>query len=174
MQNSQLSGDNKMTKENSDAEIAKRRQERKLAFELALSYGEANRNPSEVDEIAWIYAKRKIGEYPAATENNGKWLIFVPLDEVDKVWAKIKQATEEGKLGKASKVATAFESGYDSNQKVICVYTYDWTDTEDVRRIRAELRELGITRKIPYKSDKQTLSGEYQATGHKRISKYYE
>jgi len=57
---------------------------------------------------------------------------------------------------------------------VICVYTYDWTDKEDVKRIRQELRDLGITRKIPYKADRETLSGKYAIRGDKRISKYFE
>ncbi len=62
----------------------------------------------------------------------------------------------------------------DPNMRVICVYTYDWMDEKDVRRVREELREIGIARKIPYKSDQDTLDGKYQVSGHTRISKYYE
>ena len=74
-----------------------------------------------------------------------------------------------------SKVATAKDNpnAANSNTKVICVYTYDWTDEEDVMRIRQELRQLGITRKIPYKADEDTESGKYANQGTKRISKYY-
>jgi len=44
----------------------------------------------------------------------------------------------------------------------------------DVKRIREELRKLGVRNKIPYKSDEDTLRGGYRVTGHTRISKYYE
>jgi hypothetical protein len=40
------------------------------------------------------------------------------------------------------------------------VYTYDWQDEKDVRRVRQELRELGITQRIPYKSDEETRAGK--------------
>lgn len=90
---------------------------------------------------------------------------------MDEVWAKIEKATEEGRLGGSAKVATA-EAGAET--RVICVYTYDWADEKDVRRVRKELRKLGITRKIPYKADEDTLAGRYYARGHGRISKYYE
>ena len=40
-----------------------------------------------------------------------------------------------------------------------------------MKRIREELRKLGVTNKIPYKAD---ADPRYAARGHKRISKYYE
>lgn len=54
---------------------------------------------SEVTDSYWLDTERKIGAYPDHTENGGKWLIFVPVSQVDEVWEKIKRATEEGKLG---------------------------------------------------------------------------
>src|SRR5262249_57916631 len=54
----------------------------------------------------------------------------------------------------------------------LCVYTYDWTDQADVRRVRDQLRQLGITDPIPYKADHDTLAGHYTNRGHKKISKY--
>ncbi len=92
------------------------------------------------------------------------------------MWGKIKKATEEGKLSSSAKVATAKPNPNATNPeiKVICVYTYDWTDEDDVRRIREELRKLGIINKIPYKADEDTLSGKYGVKGNTRISKYYE
>ncbi len=102
--------------------------------------------------------------------------MFVPVKDVDRVWAEIKRATEEGLLGSESKVATAKDRPTASSKdvRVICVYTYDWTDQADVRRIRAALRELGITRKSPYKTDEDTENRKYRVTGHTRISKYFE
>lgn len=137
---------------------------------------DANDKPSEVTRGYWIFANRRSGDYPRQTSNNGKWLVFVPIAQLDEVWARIKQATEEGQLGKDAKVKTAGPdpnvSGPDTS--VICVYTYDWTDESDVRRIRQALRELGVTQRIPYKWDGDTRAGRYRSTGHTRISKYYE
>jgi hypothetical protein len=135
-----------------------------------------HRKPSEVTHTYWLNAVRKKGAYPENTNNSGKWLIFVPVDRVDRLWQKIKRATEEGKLGSSSKVATARPNlnAADPTAKVICVYTYDWTDQRDVRRIRQELRELGVTSRIPYKADEDTHAGKYQNRGNRRISKYYE
>lgn len=140
-----------------------------------LSSPHAESKPSEVTDVYWIHAERKAGEYPEATETSGKWLVFVNAEKVDEIWAQIKKATEEGKLGDSSKVATARpnSNATDQNKKVICVYTYDWTNEYDVRRVREELRQLGVTRKIPYKADQDTMDGKYRKTGHTRISKYY-
>lgn len=131
-------------------------------------------SPSEVTDIPWILAKRKTGTYPAVTAESGKWLVFVPIAQVDEVWAKIKQATESEQLGQASKVATAEPNTHtaDRSRRVICVYTYNGDDKEDVWRIREELRKLGITWTLSYKSGRATRSRQYSALGHERISKY--
>jgi len=135
-----------------------------------------NPRPSEVTDSYWVHAERKNGTYPEHSENGGKWLIFVPLSLVDALWEEIRRATEEGKLGGSAKVATARPNPNATNPytKVICVYTYDWTDESDVKRIREELRQLGVTSKIPYKADQETYSGMYANRGNIRISKYYE
>ena len=134
-------------------------------------------NPSEVTDAYWIYATRQKGTYPKSNPaNSGKWLVFASVDDVDIVWKKIKTATENGQLGGASKVATARPNpnATNNNMKVICVYTYDYTDKEDVMRIRQELRKIGIENKIPYKTDNATRQGQYQVKGNTRISVYYE
>lgn len=118
----------------------------------------------------------RIGEYPASTVRCGKWLLFVPAAKIDDAWAAIKQTTQEGRLGGSAKVATARPNpnATNPNVRVICVYTYDADDEEDVTRVREELRRLGYTRKIPYKTDDATLAGRYQARGDTRISLRYE
>lgn len=132
--------------------------------------------PSQVTDRYWLIAHRKSGKYPKPTVRSGKWLVFINNKDVDMVWSKIKKAVEEGILGSEAKVATAKSNPNATNakSKVICVYTYDCADEQDVRRIREELRKLGITTKIPYKADEDTLSGKYRITGYTRISKYLE
>jgi hypothetical protein len=136
----------------------------------------SNTKPSEEIEAYWIYASRQKGSYPKSNANSGKWLIFVSVDNIDTVWEKIKLATESGLLGGGSKVSTAKPNpnAAISNMKVICVYTYDYTDKEDVMRVRQELRKIGVISKIPYKTDNATRQGQYQVKGNTRISVYYE
>ena len=131
----------------------------------------ADAKPSEVTDVYWIYAERKKGDYPAPTPRSGKWLIFLDNRDVDEAWAKIKKAAEDGKLGGGARVATSKPSPLGKpSKRCICVYTYDWTDKEDVKRVREELRKLSITNKIPYKSDEDTP----EVPGHVKISEYYE
>jgi len=132
--------------------------------------------PSNTTRDYWIYAERKIGKYPKHSVRGGKWLLFVNSKNIDRIWAKIKIATEEGRLGGLAKTAT-MKVNPDfpiSKVKVICVYTYDWQDGDDVKRIREELRKIGITRKIAYKTDDDTDQGKYRVTGSRGFSKYYE
>jgi hypothetical protein len=133
-------------------------------------------NPTEVTDRQWLLARRQQGDYPEQDRNGGKWLVFMPTHLIDEVWRDIREATERGELGALAKVSTAMPNpkANDKSEKVICVYTYDYTDVEDVRRIRQVLRRLGITHKIPYKADEDTYDGRYTIKGHQRISKYYE
>jgi hypothetical protein len=136
------------------------------------------RRPSETFDRYWIYAERKDpASYPGDSDRSGKWLVFVKKAEVDQWWAKIKEATENGRLGGVAKVATMKENpnATSADMKVICVYIYGVDDEEDCNRIRQALRELGVTWKIPYKADADTLAGRYSRKGGAgRISKRYE
>ena len=135
-----------------------------------------SRDPSEVNDVYWLFARRRIEDRPQNPGNVGKWLIFVSPKHVNKVWAMIKDATEEGLLGCSAKVATGKPNSHTGKSKshVICVYTVDYTDETDVRRVREKLRELGITAKIPYKTDSDTLAGKYATRGEPPISSYFE
>ena len=79
-------------------------------------------------------------------------------------------------MGSGAKVSTMKPNplARDPNTKVICVYTYDADDALDCTRVRDELRALGVTWKIPYKTDAQTNAGRYAADGASRVSKRYE
>ncbi|MFX0205561.1 MAG: putative phosphothreonine lyase domain-containing protein [Candidatus Hodarchaeota archaeon] len=146
----------------------------KYQNKIALKFSDSP--PSEVTEVYWIYTQRKQGFYPEHTDKGGKWLIFKPINEIDECWKKIRQAVEEGKLGGMAKVSTAKQSPLTENPKikVICVYTYDSEDKNDIQRIRTALYELGIIWKIPYKTDRATLEGKYRVKGDVKISRYFE
>ena len=89
---------------------------------------------------------------PSQVKNKGKWLAFIPISYADSVWKHIDLATKQDKLGYYSKISTPLV--LEKRKKIVCVlciYTYDCHDAQDVLRVREELRNLGFTRKIPYK-----------------------
>ncbi|KIW88963.1 uncharacterized protein Z519_10447 [Cladophialophora bantiana CBS 173.52] len=89
---------------------------------------------------------------------SGKWMLFPQEGEVDRVWAVVAHAVWEGKLGTAAKVATAKGEGeimiddgggsggggQDRDQRLICVYTQDFSDQADIKRVLRALKDLGL------------------------------
>lgn len=118
--------------------------------------------PSQVTDDYWSHA-----ESPAVNEadecRTGKWLVFVPARQVDRWWELIPIATEQGRLGISAKAATARHNELATSQqaKLICAYTRDWQDQGDVRCVLRQLRNLGVTWRLSYKTDEATLSGVY-------------
>jgi len=68
-------------------------------------------------------------------------------------------------LGISSKAETALTTAMNrfaqGRVRLICVYTVDWTDDADVRRVLGELRALGFNGRLSYKTDSDTLTGQY-------------
>ena len=133
--------------------------------------------PTEVYDEYWIWAARvDIYNYPQPTERNGKWMIYAHDSEVDQVWITIRNAVVGGLLGSSAKVATMKPSpiAVKPDHKVICIYTYDSEDRDDVVRILTALREdLGIQHKAFYKEDNVTRSGDYSFNTRGPVSKYW-
>jgi hypothetical protein len=131
--------------------------------------------PSTHVEGYWLWARRRQGSYPDTSARSGKWMVFVPVEDIDRWWAAIKQATEQGRLGSSAKVSTARPNPntLNSKKRVIIVYTYDGYARADVMQVRTVLRELGITWPISYKLDIATRAGQYSFTGAK-VSLYRE
>jgi len=132
------------------------------------------RSPSREADDFWIFAHRRVPGYPERTTKGGKWLVFVPIAQIDEVWATIKVATERGLLGGSSKVATARPNRNvaDPGKRVICVYTYDQSDRPDVDRVRQGLRDLGVSHAITWKADEDTRAGRYSNRGDRGIGRY--
>jgi len=114
--------------------------------------------PSEVHDAPWVRALR-IGPMKDDVRS-GKWLLFVSNDDVDEVWSRIKTATEASRLGSEAKAATAANQN-SRGKHVICVYTLDWQNQEDVGRVLRELRRMGFAGRVSYKRDSDTLAGVY-------------
>jgi hypothetical protein len=113
---------------------------------------------------------RKMGPYRdqlqvdilnAATKHDltsGKWLLFPKPDDLPRVSRQVAEATADGKLGPTSKVAT-WDPDFMTKPRVICVYTKDFSDLADVKRVLCALHDLGIVNRgaaIHYKCDAYT------------------
>lgn len=72
---------------------------------------------------------------------SGKWMLFPDPHKVAHVWSIVATATANGKLGPTSKVSTPDPSEANT---LICIYSYDFSDVEDVRRVLNEIVDLGL------------------------------
>jgi hypothetical protein len=126
-------------------------------------------NPSQVTDKYWLSAHRLDNNYPQHTLRSGKWMIFLPWDQIDQAWENIKSITINGYLGLSSKVSTkkSNPNAKDPNMGVIIVYTYDYEDKEDVIRIREVLYDVGYTNRLIYKPDVATIERKYSKDGFK-------
>lgn len=98
---------------------------------------------------------------------SGKWMLFPPVEDIDNVWRAVCQAVDAGRLGPCAKVATNGGEGRserDAHLRLVCVYTRDFSDERDVRRVLDELVKMDLV-KLPvddigngiyYKSDAYT------------------
>jgi len=74
-----------------------------------------------------------------------QWMLFVEPTSVNEVWARVAQATARNELGIAAKVAPREERG-SPRERVVCIYTYDFRDRDDVARVLHRLRQLELVR----------------------------
>lgn len=90
-------------------------------------------------------------------------MLFIPPTNVDAVWSTVVHATLKNELGIAAKVAPRPERG-STKERLICVYTYDFGDKDDVARVLVRLRELDLVKNGPgakwiyYKTGKVHIS----------------
>lgn len=115
--------------------------------------------PSEDLSCNWHYKKSPSYNDFESKDAAGKWCIFVTPAEADEAWSKIRNAIESDQL-MCAKVSTALRS-MSRDGHVICVYTRDWADGQDLMRAREVLRSLGFVEELGYKRDIDTRSGKY-------------
>ncbi|GLW02526.1 hypothetical protein Slala05_61560 [Streptomyces lavendulae subsp. lavendulae] len=94
--------------------------------------------------------------------NAGKWLWFLPVRALNAGWQLIKTAVEAGQLGPGAKVATlGNDFDGDPTRRPVIIYTANYHDEQDVRRVLVALRSLGVRDALAYKTDEATERGEY-------------
>ncbi len=103
----------------------------------------------------------------------GKWLVYRPHADIDDAWKLVAKAVFDRTLGAGAKVSTINEP-LSKRRHVICVYTRNYLDLEDVRRVRGLLREMGFTEALCYKPDIYTYLNIYSGTTKLSPCRYRE
>ena len=93
-------------------------------------------------------------KWPVISKN-----VYLPYSaEVDEIWTTVAKAVVTGTLGSAANV---FASDEEKKLYVICVYTEDFTNKEEVWAVERSLRKLGIKVTLRYKPNIYTTLGIY-------------
>lgn len=102
----------------------------------------------------------------------GKWLIYQSAKTIDEAWKTVAASTFRNELGFDAKVSTANQP---DSEYVICAYTKNYLDSDDVKRVRGRLKDLGFAERLFYKPDIYTYLKIYHRTfPGVRASKYSE
>lgn len=121
-------------------------------------------NESLIDEIA-----EKMGLL------SGKWLIFIQTEHADELWSKIEKLTNEDKIWSA-KISTLVHPLASRGKHVVCIYTKNYLDKQDVMKVREILGEIGVEGSLSYKPDIYTVLGIYsdnkESFSLKRVTRY--
>lgn len=74
------------------------------------------------------------------------------------LWSQVRAVIQKGVVWRSAKVSTCYSIR--NGNHVICVYTYNYKDMNDIYNTNAILKsELRIRYPIPYKSDDMTRNG---------------
>jgi hypothetical protein len=92
-------------------------------------------------------------------------MLFCTSFSVNEIWSTIARATATNALGIQAKVAPSNPEHDCDNARLICIYTKDFTDLEDVVCVLRRLKDLGLVdgtmgRAIYYKCGMYYLLGE--------------
>jgi len=112
-----------------------------------------------------------------ATKHNvldGKWLLYVKAEDIEKDWPKIRNAIIEGKLGSTAKISdTPDERG----SHVVCIYCPNFLDKDDLLRVRRSIsNDVGMykTSVLRFKLDAVTYLNLYAKNQWKLKTTSYE
>lgn len=91
-------------------------------------------------------------------------MLFVEPTSVNEIWGTVARATVKNELGISAKVAPREQKG-STKDRLICIYTYDFADRDDIARVLLSLKQLDLVRTGPgrtqiyYKADAYTYLG---------------
>ena len=91
-------------------------------------------------------------------------MLFPELPDLPRIWRLVVDGVINNRLGPVAKVAPDAGS---NRARLICIYTRDFRDKDDVLRVLQELVSVGVTgtgKPIYYKSDPYTYLDIYRET----------
>ncbi|MFB6216197.1 MAG: putative phosphothreonine lyase domain-containing protein [Candidatus Aenigmatarchaeota archaeon] len=103
---------------------------------------------------------------------SGKWVLDRTRSEIDREWDRVLDMMEEEDVY-ASKVSTKRQSDGHSGpgipeedrSHIVCIYTEDFRNREDVERVLEALENYDISNVKGYKEDIKTVLGIYSDNG---------
>ncbi|KAJ4346938.1 uncharacterized protein N0V89_010871 [Didymosphaeria variabile] len=103
-----------------------------------------------------------------AVESNvvcGKWMLFPSLEDLTRIWRLVVDGVISNRLGPTAKVAP--DQGK-AGERLVCIYTKDFRDKDDVLRVLRELVSMGVVtqrnKPVYYKPDAYTYLDIYKAS----------
>ena len=121
--------------------------------------------------VSWIFAKQQKNPHPKANiDKIGKWMLFIPENEIHEIWNKVCDGVKSKNLWEA-KVCPKVH--LKKNEYAIMIYTPDYKDLDDVKRTLKYITKniLNLKKTIYYKTDDQTRRHIY--SGDKERSWIY-
>lgn len=138
--------------------------------DLLMGYGVRLYRKSDKD--VWSWAFHGVSGGKPHTERVGKWMLWPEGINAIEAWKTIVELTRSNRLGTQAKISAQYGREL-VGERLICVYTYDSDDMEDLQRIVNVLREhIDPAYRLVYKEDRATRAGYYQGSG-KVTSKWY-
>ncbi|KAK8236824.1 hypothetical protein HDK77DRAFT_300251 [Phyllosticta capitalensis] len=105
----------------------------------------------------------------------GKWLLRPSLVDAPRFWKQVCLGVLDGRLGNTAKIATTCLAKPEEI-RMICVYTKDCFDIEDMQRVLLALTDMGLVTKeqqIYYKTDAYTYLDIYSDNEYKLGASLY-
>ena len=133
----------------------------------------------------WVHAFSPTAPRDLDPMHVGKWLIYISCAHVGYCWSRVREATEAGTLGVSAKISTDWGKAHDLvgmiseglggwRDHVICIYTADWRNREDVARVGSRLAEVDAvrTQTLLYKPDAFTYRGTWAGSNPGQVAIY--
>lgn len=111
----------------------------------------------------WLYAANK-DLIPKTSDNVGKWMVFVEDKRAKEVWDKLYQGLKDGVFWECKCSIHNMLSSFDKiNQTAFMIYTSDYNDIEDIKKVLNFIRtnKIIVEDEIFYKPDYMTEMGMY-------------
>lgn len=102
-----------------------------------------------INENHWLTQENE--KHRQRLEKMGCWLIYGKSEQLKLTWKKIQRHTSLGKLGVESRINVV--KGREEADCVISIYTADYTDEAEVKKVREKLKELGFTEPLQYQTN---------------------